>query len=225
MEYVLEKINKLQLDSLSEEWVQAVFYSEFMEFGDLPAEYDSVLESLDIRATFRSIMKAINAWLKSEEDAEDKSWTNLSNLIKHRNLLALLGYYIDVGGKNVTSKEHRNNAILACRVYYKLLSIPGYKAYNIYHSQLFAHSLLCLSYPKSMCDNEDNYLNTKELTHEANSVIKELGNYVSDLKAIVHGLHLGPNDMNFEDILSNLVDITGGAIVYKLHIGMLKTLI
>ncbi|XP_069356527.1 condensin-2 complex subunit D3-L isoform X2 [Maniola hyperantus] len=222
MEHVLEKLNKLQLDSLDDEWVQAIFYSEFMEFGDLPADYESVLESFEIRATFRNIMKAVNAWLRSDSDNEEKSWTNLSNQLKHQKLLAVLAYFIDIGGKNVTSKEHRNNAILACRVYYKLLSIPGYKAYHIYHSQLFAHSLLCLSYPKSMCDNEDSYFNSKELTHEVNSVINELGNYVSDLRSIVHDLHLGPNDMNFEDILSNLVDITGGAIVNKLHIDKIE---
>ncbi|XP_039751087.1 condensin-2 complex subunit D3-like isoform X2 [Pararge aegeria] len=218
MENVLEKLYELQLDHLNDEWVDGIFYSEFMEFGELPAEYESVLESMDLRATFRSIMKAINAWLRNESDDEERSWTHLSNQVKHQNLLAVLAYFIDVGSKNVTSKEHRNNAILACRVYFKLLSIPGYKAYHIYHSQLFAHSLLCLSYPKSMCDNEDNYFNTRELTLEVDSVIKELGNYVSELRAIIKDLHLNPNDMNFEDILSNLVDITGGAIVNKLHI-------
>ncbi|XP_052739569.1 condensin-2 complex subunit D3 [Bicyclus anynana] len=221
MEDVLEKFSELRLDCLDEEWVQAIFYSEFMEFGELPDQYASILESIELRTTFRSIIKVISKWLLSESD-EEKSWTNLSDKVKHQNMLVSLAYYIHLGGKNVTSKEHRNNAIMACRVYYKLLSIPGYKAYHIYHSQLFAHSLVCLSYPKSMCDNEDNYFNTKELTHEVNSVIKELGPYVRDLRAIVQDLQLGPNDMNFEDILSNLVDITGGAIVNKLNIDKIE---
>ncbi|XP_047530074.1 condensin-2 complex subunit D3-like isoform X2 [Vanessa atalanta] len=223
MEEVLRELNKLRLDNLIEEWVQAIYESEFLEFSEIPADYENSVEYVDIKSVFHSAMNAIDAWLNTNLDnEEERSWTVLSHQIKHQHLLALLAYYIDFGGKNVVSREHRNNAIHASRLYYKLLCIPGYKAYNIYHSQLFTHSLVCLNYPKAMCDNEENYFNAKELTCEVNSVIKELGYFVNDLRQIIQNLHLTSNDMNFEDIVSNLVDITGGAIVNKLNIDKIE---
>lgn len=223
MEDILSELHKLRLDSLSDEWVQNIFDSEFLEYGEIPGEYEDILESLEIKAVFRTTMSAIDTWLTSDfNNEEEKSWKVLSHQVKHQSLLALLAYYIDFGGKNVVSKEYRNKALLASRFYYKLISIPGYKAYHIYHSQLFALSLLCLSYPKAMCESEETYFNAKELTREVNSIIKELSYLVKDLRGIISKLHLTSNDMNFEDILSNLVDITGGAIVNKLNIGMMK---
>lgn len=220
MEEILKEIDKLHLDYLSEEWVESIFASEFLEYAEMPNDYEVSIEYDDIKSIFLNIISAVQEWLNNNpENGEDKSWTRLSPQIKHLNLLALLGYFIDFGGKNILTREHRNNAILASRLYYKLLCIPGYKAYHIYHSQLFTQSLVCLNYPKTVCINENNYLNTKELTCEVNSLIKELGHLVNNLREIIPNLHLSPNDMNFEDIVSNLVDITGGAIVNKLHIG------
>ncbi|KAM3964157.1 condensin-2 complex subunit D3 [Aphomia sociella] len=222
MTQVIEELNTLQLNSLSEEWVQAIYYSEFLEFGDIPPDYESVLDSLDIKAVFLNIMKSFDQWLNTSDSDEEKSWATLSNHVKHENLLAIIAYYIDYGSKNILTKEYRNNALLASRLYYKLLLVPGYKAYHIYHSQLFAHSLVCLGFPKAMCENEESYYNTKELTREVNSMIKELQHFVLDLQAIIKKLQLNPNDMNFEDILSNLVDITGGAIVHKLNVDKIE---
>ncbi|XP_059046345.1 condensin-2 complex subunit D3-like [Achroia grisella] len=218
---VINELNALHLDTLSDEWVQAIYYSEFLEFGDIPPEYESILESLDIKAVFQSIMKSFDDWLNTT-NSDDKSWATLSNHVMHEKLLAIIAYHIDYGSRNILTKEYRNNALLASRLYYKLLFVPGYKAYHIYHSQLFAHSLGCLGFPKAMCDNEDSYYNTKELTREVNSVIRELRHFVLDLQAIIKNLQLNPNDMNFEDILSNLVDITGGAIVNKLNVDKIE---
>ncbi|KAI5642712.1 condensin-2 complex subunit D3 isoform X1 [Phthorimaea operculella] len=212
---VVEELNTLRLDVLVEEWVQGIYYSEFLEFGEFPPEYETILESLDIPSVFKSIMRTIDCWLNSEYD-EEQSWAALSQHVEHQKLLALLAYYIDYGTKNIVTKEHRNNAILGARLYYKFLAIPGYKAYHIYHSQLFAHSLMCLGFPKKLCENEDNYFNSKELTKEVNSILKELRSFVLDLRAIADTLQLNPSDMNFEDIINNLVDVTGGAIVNKL---------
>lgn len=218
MQTVVEEIGNLRLDVLDEAWVQGIFYSEFLEFGEFPSEYEGILESLDIKSVFQRIMKSIDRWL-NEDTPEDKSWAALSKFVEHQKLLSIIAYYIDYGTKNVLTKEYRNNALLASRVYYKFLSISGYKAYHIYHSQLFAHSLACLGFPKTMCDKEGTYYNTKELTREVNSVIRGLRLFVLDLRAIIEALQLSPTDMNFEDILSNLVDITGGAIVNKLDVG------
>lgn len=215
---IVEKLRDLHLDILDKDWVQGIYYSEFLEYGDFPQEYESVLESLEIRSVFRNIMKAINSWLSIDSE-EDKSWAALSPHVDHQKLLAILGYYIDHGTKNILTKEYRNNALLASRLYFMFMSISGFKAYHIYHSQLFAHSLGCLGFPKAMCDREDNYYNTKELTKEVNSVIKELHPFVKDLRAITESLQLNPSDMNFEDILSNLVDVTGGAIVNRFNVG------
>lgn len=219
MALVAIELNNLCLNYLDHGWVKAIYDSEFLEFSDLPPEYETAIESLDIRSTFRNIIKSIDDWLSSEtESDEEKSWAILSNLIEYKKLLVILAYFIDVGCKYVLTKEYRNNALLASQVYYKLLTIPGYKAYHIYHSQLFTQSLQCLSFPKSMCE-ADTHLNTRELTKEVNLIIKELQYFVSNLRAVVENLQLTPSDMNFEDILSNLVDITSGAIVNKLHIG------
>lgn len=219
MSILLTELESLKLDSLDEDWVEAIHHSEFLEIVEFPAEYESAIDSVNMRSVFRNIMKAIYNWLQSDDGDEDKSWAALSQKVRHKELLTVLAFYIDYGTKNVHTKEYRNNALLASRVYYALLSIPGFKAYHIYHAQLFTHSLACLSFPREMCEKDENYYNTKELTHEVNSVIKELRPYVQDLKSVVDKLHLKPTDMNFEEILSNLVDITGGAIVNKLNIG------
>lgn len=221
----MNEINSLCLDSLDEDWVHAIYHSEFLEIVDLPTDYETALESVTVPKVLQNLMKSIHSWLDMElDEEEDKSWAALSPKVQHQRLLTVLAYYIDYGTKNVHTKEYRNNALLASRVYYTLLSIPGYKAYHIYHAQLFTHSLSCLSFPKEMCEKDDNYYNTKELTREVNLVIRELRPYVLDLRSVVEKLQLKPIDMNFEDILSNLVDITGGAIVNKLNIGKLNYL-
>ncbi|XP_028174411.1 uncharacterized protein LOC114363018 [Ostrinia furnacalis] len=223
MDQVLNELKNIHLDCLDDDWVQGIYYSEFLEFGEISTEYEAAIDAQDnIRSVIKKIMKSFDEWLNTEDSVEEKSWAALSTHVRHQKLLAIIAYYIDQGSKNVVSKEYRNNALLASRLYYKLLSIPGYKAYHIYHSQLFAHSLGCLGFPKIMCDNEENYFNTKELTREVNSVIRELRNFVIDLRAIIEKLQLNSNDMNFEDILSNLVDITGGAIVNKLNIDKIE---
>lgn len=224
MDQVLNELKNIHLDCLDDDWVQGIYYSEFLEFGEISSDYEAAIESQDnIRSIIKRIMKSFDDWLTGSDDSgEEKSWAALSNHIRHQKLLAIIAYYIDQGCKNVVSKEYRNNALLASRLYYKLLAVPGYKAYHIYHSQLFAHSLGCLGFPKIMCDNEENYFNTKELTREVNSVIRELRNFVMDLRVVMEKLQLSSNDMNFEDILSNLVDITGGAIVNKLNVGKYK---
>lgn len=222
MDQVLSNIHSLCLDALDEDWVQAIYHSEFLEIADFPADYESALEPVTIHKVFQNLIKSINDWLSAESiGEEEKSWAVLSPRVQHERLLTVLAYYIDYGTKNVHTKEYRNNALLASRVYYTLLSIPGYNAYHIYHAQLFTHSLGCLSFPREMCEKDENYCNTKELTREVNSVIRELRPYVLDLRSVVEKLQLKPTDMNFEDILSNLVDITGGAIVNKLNIGKL----
>ncbi|KAL0880882.1 hypothetical protein ABMA27_002063 [Loxostege sticticalis] len=224
MDQVLNELKNIHLDCLDDDWVQGIYYSEFLEFGEISSDYEAAIESQDnIRSIIKRIMKSFDDWLTGSDDSgEEKSWAALSNHIRHQKLLAIIAYYIDQGCKNVVSKEYRNNALLASRLYYKLLAVPGYKAYHIYHSQLFAHSLGCLGFPKIMCDNEENYFNTKELTREVNSVIRELRNFVMDLRVVMEKLQLSSNDMNFEDILSNLVDITGGAIVNKLNVDKIE---
>lgn len=220
MSRIVTELNNLGLGSLDHGWVRAIHDSEFLEFGDLPSDYEIELESFDLQSTFRNVMRACDEWLSpGVQSAEEKSWAYLSQRVDHEKVLALLAYYVDYGCKNVLTKEYRNNALLASRVYYKLLSIPGYTAYHIYHSQLFVHTLVCLSFPKAMCENESNNLNTNQLICEVNSVITELSHFVVDLRAIIQHLKLNPNDMNFEDILSNLIDITSGSIVNRLHVG------
>lgn len=220
MDRILHNLNYLRLGDLTDEWVEGIYYAEFLEFGEFPSEYESILENIEIRSVFRKIMNSVDKWLNSiSGTSEEKTWAVLSHEVNHKKLLALLAYYIDYGGKNIMVQEHRNTALLASRVYFKLLSIPGYKAYHIYHSQLFAQSLGCLSYPKTLCENEDNYFNLRQLTCEVNSVLKEVALFAQDLRAVIEALQLNPADMNFEDILGNLVEFTGGAIVNKLDIG------
>lgn len=217
---LLDKLEQLRLDSLDEEWVHAIFYSEFLEFGDLPAEFESFIENLDLESIFLDILQAIDNWLNEDPfPSEEKSWAKLSHEIKHQALLALIAYYIDNGNKNLINKEHRNNALSASRLYFKLLSIPGYKAYHIYHSQLFTHSLVCLSYLKTMFCNEDNSFTTRELIREVTSMLRSLQDFVLELKHVFETLQLKPTDMNYEDIMSNLLDIVGSTVVRKLNIG------
>ncbi|CAK1540518.1 unnamed protein product [Leptosia nina] len=215
--HLLEELSKLQLQHLHDEWVQAVYDSEFLEFKDLPIDYQNGVESSEIKSIFEHILMALDDWLNLDGNlSEEASWATLSHQVKHQNLLALLGYYIDYGNKHILCTESRKNAIWASRLYYKLLSVPGYKAYHIYHSQLFAHSLECLSYPKAVCKERKEFLNSNDHVKVVNSVIRVLRGFVYDLKYTIVHLQLTPADMNFEDILSNLVDIIGGSLVKKL---------
>lgn len=220
---ILNKIELLQLYNLSEDWVKAIFDSEFLEFEELPAEYENGCQDSQLQNICLEIMLSIDSWVNSEPtNNEEKSWAKLSHEIQHEKLLAILAYYIDYGNKNLINNESRYNALLASRLYYKLLTIPGYKAYHIYHSQLFVNSLVCLCFPKTLCENEESYLNIRELTREVNDTLRALQEFARDLSMVIQTLQLKPNDMNFEDILSNLVDITGGAIVKKLNVGKLE---
>ncbi|KAJ8737052.1 hypothetical protein PYW07_000323 [Mythimna separata] len=211
------KLNELQLDRLDHGWVTAIYRTEFLEFCDLPEEYERAIDSVDLNTTFKAIIESADSWLSSEDiPNEEKSWAYLSSIIQQKKVLAILAYYIDYGRKNVHTREYRNYALLASRVYFKLLLIPGFKVYHIYHSQLFAQSLTCLHFPIKMCDGASNF-NSRELTKEVNYVLKQLLEFAADLKVIVEHLKLSPTDLNFEDFLSNLVEITGYAIVDKLH--------
>ncbi|XP_063893510.1 condensin-2 complex subunit D3 isoform X2 [Helicoverpa armigera] len=215
---LINQLNTLRLDYLDHGWVQAIYNSEFLEFDDLPPEYEDFTGTLEMTSLFADIIRSTENWLNSEEiPPNERTWAQLSHLIPYKKILAIIAYYIDRGCKNIDTREYRNQALLASRVYYKLLSIPGYKAYNIYHSQLFAQSLTCLVFPKTMSLQRSN-LSPRALTSELNSLLADLVAYVADLKAVVGSLHLSPTDMNFEDILSNLVDVTSCDIVTKNNI-------
>ncbi|XP_035433460.2 condensin-2 complex subunit D3 isoform X1 [Spodoptera frugiperda] len=209
---LINHLQNLRLDSLDCGWAKAVSQSEYLDFEDLPPEYENAIDSLELESTFMNIIRALDSWL--EADTEDNSWAYLSQTIDHMKLLALIGYYIDYGCKNVRTREYRLNALLASRVYFKLLRIPGYKTYNIYHSQLFVQSLTCLSFPTTLSDEETNYTSS-QLIREINCVLKHLDELVDDMKLIVKNLHLTPNDTHFEEILNNSLETSACA---KLHI-------
>ncbi|XP_050673805.1 condensin-2 complex subunit D3-like isoform X2 [Leptidea sinapis] len=212
---VFEEIEKLHLDSLNDEWVQSVYDSEFMEFGDLPPEYESAIESNedDVRIIFENIVNLIEDLVNRDSD----TLTRISTEIKHQRLSALIGFYINDGNKNILISDSRNNALWASRLYYKLLVIPG-QTYHVYHSQLFTHSLSCLKFPKAVCDLEGTCFMGMRLLNEVNLIIKNLSGFVNDLRNVVQKLDLNPGEVNFEEILQNLVDITGGAILYKFNV-------
>ncbi|CAH1646654.1 unnamed protein product [Spodoptera littoralis] len=212
---LLNKLQSLRLESLDYGWAKAVSQSEYLDFADLPPEYEDAIDSLELETTFMDIITTLDSWLEAE--TEDNSWAYLSQTIDHMKLLALIGYYIDYGCKNVRIREYRLNALLVSRVYFKLLRIPGYKTYNIYHSQLFVQSLSCLSFPVTMSDEETNYT-SGELTREINSVLNHLIKLVDDLKLIIEDLQLTPDDMHFEEILSNCIEPTAYKFVTKLHV-------
>lgn len=216
---LLDQIKNLHLDYLDHGWVKTIYQSEFLDYCDLPAEYESAIESVDLSSTFENIVMSTDQWLNSEAiPSEQKSWASISKLMQKDKVLAIVGYYIHYGCNSVHIKEYRTNALLASRVYFKLLTIPGCKAYHIYHSQLFAQSLACLRFPIEMCDEASSF-NAKTLTKEVNIVLEQLSEFVKDLAVVVEHLHLNPFDLNFEEILSNLVDITEYAIVDKLQVG------
>lgn len=216
---LVDEINNLRLDHLDHGWVKAIFQAEFLEFCDLPPKYETAIETLNLNSIFKAIIKSTDKWLNSEDvPSEEKSWASLSHLVPPKKVLAILAYFIDYGCRNVHNKKCRNHALLASRVYYKCLTIPGFKAYHIYHSQLFAQSLACLRFPSEMCDEASSF-NSKDLTNEVNLVLHQLSEFVADLTVVVEHLRLSPSDMNFEEIMSNLVDVTSYAIVDKLHVG------
>lgn len=212
---VLGEIDKLSLNSLPGDWVNSVFYFEFTGFEDIPSDYENILASIDIENVFARLLK----YLDEGEDSDENTWATLAPIVPIRNLLAVVGHFIKYGTDHVTSREYKENALLAARVYFRLLMIPGAKAYNIYHSQLFAHSISCLGFPKLMCEKRYEYKSNEQLSSEVKFVLKKLSDYVVDLKAIVLQLKLTPADINYEEILANLIDVTGGAITQSLNVG------
>lgn len=210
---ILSEISELSLELIPTDWVDSVFAKEFTDFEEIPSEYLESLESLDVRNVFESLLDCVDEVKNTNETA----LASLSDVFSNRNLLALLCRFLRYGTDNVTIREHRVNALLAARLYFRFLMLNGAKAYSIYHSRLFAHSISCLGFPKLMCEKSDSYKTNNMLSNDINIVVRELSQYVDELKETVLLLQLTPVDMDFEIILSNLIDVSGSSITQMLH--------
>lgn len=211
MDGVTDDLSNLQLLCLPNNWVDRVFLSEFAAFDDIPEEYQNVLDNVEIKSVFEDLLESI-----SEVDLNVITWADLSLEIPLRQLLAVIGYHIKLDLEGVFSSDHRDTALLAARVYFRFLLIPGSSGYNVYHSKLFAQSISCLGFPKLMCERGNKFSSNKQLTAEVNNLLQALEYYVIDLQEIILKLKLKPTDINFEDILSNLLDVAGGSITQNI---------
>lgn len=211
-------LDVLHFDRLDDAWVQEMHDSEFLEVKEFPSDYETVVNDIEMQNIFSEMIEAINSWLNEEMNYEEKSWAMLSLEIDCEKLIAFLHYYIYTGTKNVIIRQHRNYGLFAARTYLKLLSVPGCKAYNIYHSQILLQSLCCLSYPKLVYDSGGP--RGHEKLSDINSVIRQLSEFVMELKVVIAILELRPDSMHFEDIMSGLVEIMSATVVLKLGIGL-----
>ncbi|GBP44638.1 Condensin-2 complex subunit D3 [Eumeta japonica] len=212
---LIKELRVLNLETLDAEWTERMFDSEFLQCEEIPSDYEAILENENIQAALENAITALS-------DDPQFSWADLSNILEYRKLLALLFYFIDFGHKNVFTKEYRDRALSAARLYYGFLSISGYKAYGIYHPQLLTCSLVCFNFPRVMADYAENCNDVRDVSRELNRLVKQLHLLIWDLQKVMRDLQLQPSDFNFDEILNSLLDVTNTPISLKFNIDKLE---
>lgn len=223
MQKTLDSLIEFDLNLLPDDWVQKVFDGEFIESFELPDEYGSYLEVIKIKSALQGVINHLDKWMMFEN--EEKSWTSLSQCLSYNKILALIFHLVDSGVKNVHIEEERSTAIVSARLYFKLLSIPGYNAFNIYHSQLFMCCVNCLKFLKELLNQDGYYSTTHEFIQEVNRLSRNLKEFLNDLLDILKPINLKIHDETFEEVMGCLVDITSVATIHKkLNLDQVETI-
>lgn len=157
---VVTSLSLLELDKVDSSWADTVWSDEFCGVEDLPIEYQMHLVDADTEIIMETAIRAVKEDLQNaprrasanpvassshtnqKQQDECVSWEHLiANNINHKELLAILCYFIHNGqdfSKDVTLTKL---CLKSSRLYFALLAIPGSSAFLIYHPNLYRKAL------------------------------------------------------------------------------------
>ncbi|XP_066991019.2 condensin-2 complex subunit D3 [Anabrus simplex] len=142
---VAECLKLLQLNLIDEEWTNKVWDSEFLDIDGIPAEYEELLESMEVV----EILSAVKANIKNSrcdkiDDGPDAySWPVLVQEygVQYKELLALLVYFMKTGHANPANEQALQICVKAACLYLLLLTIHGSNAYFIFQMSIYEVAL------------------------------------------------------------------------------------
>eukprot|EP00092_Neocalanus_flemingeri_P019653 GFUD01021285.1.p1 GENE.GFUD01021285.1~~GFUD01021285.1.p1 ORF type:complete len:1759 (-),score=675.16 GFUD01021285.1:47-5323(-) len=153
-------LNSLALHTVNNTWVDSVWDGQFTELQELPADYEEVIQGVEVRKVLAKVQELAIKWIKvhgqeetsREEDAENTSqsvslyragfWTIMTEQnIKYKVLVALLYHYMERGQEMASGEQERQLAMQAAGLYLVLLGLPGSGAFKIFHPVLYSKAL------------------------------------------------------------------------------------
>nr|XP_058971616.1 condensin-2 complex subunit D3-L-like [Pocillopora verrucosa] len=144
-EKTITACSNLQISSISREWAEDAWNSEFCESQGFP----EVMENCMIdRGYFVRELKELllisKQWTTSvSQDALNEGlWKVLSdNNFSHKVLISLLHSFIESCDKTSKAGPKLESCVLAANIYVVLVQIPGSGAYKVFHPLLFQKAL------------------------------------------------------------------------------------
>lgn len=165
---VLNIFSKFSLDNLPYDWVTNVIDSDFTEVDDIPTEFEDVHCATNFNGLFKAQVNALRQWVdllplpkpgddhpKSasfvnsmnetvaapEDVVVSKFWVDFAKIVKVKNLMSLLFYYVHKGQQYDSKQDGRDLGSQAASLYFLLLCIPGSNAFRVFHPVLFLKAL------------------------------------------------------------------------------------
>ncbi|XP_070565322.1 condensin-2 complex subunit D3-L-like isoform X2 [Ptychodera flava] len=131
-------LENLRLAELSQEFVENVWDSDFLEPEPLPPDLEQDIKENNYYVThLHKVVSTFAPWVKSGRDSISQGfWNTLTDSgFSHRTLISLLNYFIQCPER--CSAHQKQAAALSANVYFILTSIPGSVAYKVFHPVLF----------------------------------------------------------------------------------------
>ncbi|XP_046402175.1 condensin-2 complex subunit D3-like [Ischnura elegans] len=132
-------VSVFKLDSLEDEWVDAVWENEFITVDELSQDFYGN-ENIDQRIVdFRKELGAFTGGGSNDTSDTQKLWDSLGPQVKK--LLPFIYYFIRQGIREDSDVECKTTSVKASGLYFVLLSIPGSSAYKVFRRLLFESAL------------------------------------------------------------------------------------
>lgn len=119
----LDIFSRLNLDTLSSEWVSVIWTDNFLTFVEPPDDFLGH-ETDTLNSTLKDICRVCSDWVKASSRNSQISWRILKSHLDTRTLLAVLGYLIKTGQRSGANEDARQSCLRATSLYLSLLSIP-----------------------------------------------------------------------------------------------------
>ncbi|XP_043668841.1 condensin-2 complex subunit D3-like isoform X3 [Vespula pensylvanica] len=147
---LLQIFDNFKLDDLNDKWVNTVWDSQFLTYDEPPQDdYFLFIESEDMDLLLQDTCEVVKDWLAkihTSEECNNKeanvSWDVLVSLnINVHALLSVLYYIIKSGQRDEANKTSKQTCLNATSLYLMLLAIPGSRAFNIFHPNLYKKAI------------------------------------------------------------------------------------
>ncbi|KAF7400975.1 hypothetical protein HZH66_006159 [Vespula vulgaris] len=147
---LLQIFDNFKLDDLNDKWVNTVWDSQFLTYDEPPQDdYFLFIESEDMDLLLQDTCEVVKDWLAkihTSEECNNKeanvSWDVLVSLnINVHALLSVLYYIIKSGQRDEANRTSKQTCLNATSLYLMLLAIPGSRAFNIFHPNLYKKAI------------------------------------------------------------------------------------